>query len=271
MRKPQLEVHDYSENNIPIKYQDCYIYDYFQPFIHWHSAIEVLYFYGGAGEIIIDGVTYIAELGGMYVVNQNQTHFFHGSPLVRYHCIVVDENFLIQNSIDVVNIRFDTLIYSKEAGELYLNIIKELTDEQSFSTAGIRSETLRFFTHLARHNSRPTDTFTRYPNINLQHALNYIGANFTKKISINDIAKEINLSQFYFIRIFKQAVGATPTQYINSLRCNKAKQMLKNKKHSINEIAVQCGFENASYFSKTFKKYTGMLPSDYSKHHDSLK
>lgn len=271
MKKPYFEVHNYDKKDTPVNYLSCGCWDYYQPCFHWHSSIEVLYFYKGAGEVTIDGIVYTIAPGDIYVINQNQLHSFHGTPFMEYHCILIDENFLIQNAVDVANIQFETLIRSEKVRELYLNIVDELNASLDYSAAGVRSETLRFITHIARYYSVATGAYISSPNTSLQHALNYINAHFVEKINIEDIVEEINLSRYHFFRIFKQAVGMTPMQYINTMRCNKAKQLLNKKKYSINEIAVECGFENASYFSKTFKKYTGMLPSDYSKHHDSLK
>ena len=55
----------------------------------------------------------------------------------------------------------------------------------------------------------------------------------------------------------------TPITFINSLRCEDAKKFLLQRKSSVHEIAMQCGFENDSYFSKIFREYTGVLPTEY--------
>ncbi|WP_245917788.1 helix-turn-helix transcriptional regulator [Alteribacillus bidgolensis] len=69
---------------------------------------------------------------------------------------------------------------------------------------------------------------------------------------MNDIASEVNLSPYYFLRVFKKSMGETPINYLIQLRLNEAKYLLHHTNLSIAEIAYKCGFNSESHFITTF-------------------
>jgi two-component system response regulator YesN len=77
------------------------------------------------------------------------------------------------------------------------------------------------------------------------------------------VAKELNLSKHYLCSIFKKETGENMSLYINKLRIEKAKQMLLESDVKIKEIFEKVGYSNQQYFSKIFKKITGMTVIDY--------
>nr|MDF9460345.1 helix-turn-helix transcriptional regulator [Bacillus pumilus] len=68
------------------------------------------------------------------------------------------------------------------------------------------------------------------------------------------------LSKSHFTREFKKATGFTPIHYLTNIRLEKAETLLKTTKYSIEEIAIQCGYRNANYLNKVFRKKIGMSP-----------
>ncbi len=106
---------------------------------------------------------------------------------------------------------------------------------------------------------------SKYSNSKLivSRAINYIKNNYDKKISLEDIAQELNLSKHYFCSVFKKETGETTSLYINKLRIGKAKKMLLKQDYKIKEIFEEVGFSNQHYFSKVFKKITGMTITEY--------
>ncbi len=91
----------------------------------------------------------------------------------------------------------------------------------------------------------------------------YIKDNLEKELDLGTVAAKFNLSIYYFSRIFKDILGYNFPDYINILRLNKAKQLLLNNETSIKEICYATGYSHPNYFSKVFKKYEGMTPSEY--------
>ena len=94
-------------------------------------------------------------------------------------------------------------------------------------------------------------------------AIHYISNNYTEKISLEDVANEIFLSSAYFSKIFREQTGSNFTQYLNNLRIEKSKSLLRNSRISLVDIAGMVGYEDQSYFSKVFKKVTGNSPGKY--------
>jgi AraC-like DNA-binding protein/ligand-binding sensor protein len=97
----------------------------------------------------------------------------------------------------------------------------------------------------------------------LRKADRYIWENYTRKISLQEIAEASGLSAPYFSTIFKDEMGENLSSYLNRLRVEKASRMLLETDLSLSEIAGSCGFEDQSWFSKIFKSYTGMSPGKY--------
>jgi AraC family transcriptional regulator len=73
------------------------------------------------------------------------------------------------------------------------------------------------------------------------------------------------VSEAYLRRVFLRIYGRSPLEYINGLRIERAKEMLLSGLYSIGDIAFNCGFSDAKYFSTAFKRITGRTPSDYAK------
>jgi AraC-like DNA-binding protein len=97
----------------------------------------------------------------------------------------------------------------------------------------------------------------------IRKAAEYMLENFSSNLFLEDICREIHVSQYHFIRMFVRETGLTPHKYLLMLRMNKAQELLATKKYSVMETAGLCGFESVSHFSTTFKKTTGCSPTDF--------
>ena len=107
---------------------------------------------------------------------------------------------------------------------------------------------------------------TKNDTINdIERAAHYFKDNYNKQISIEQYAAEHLMSVNWFIHNFKSVMKMSPMQYIISLRIAMAKGYLENSTKNIAEISNEVGYENALYFSRLFRKYTGMTPTEYRK------
>lgn len=102
---------------------------------------------------------------------------------------------------------------------------------------------------------------------NVKQIIEYIYANYQKKISNKEIAEYFNYNPSYISRVFKQHTGQTLHNFILEFRLEIAKELLTNKNTPIGEICKQIGFTDFYHFSKTFKQKTGKTPSEYRSHH----
>jgi AraC-like DNA-binding protein/ligand-binding sensor protein len=97
----------------------------------------------------------------------------------------------------------------------------------------------------------------------LRKAERFIWENYTRKISLREIANAAGLSAPYFSTVFKEEMGENLSAYLNRLRVEKAGHMLTETDLTLSEIASSCGFEDQSWFSKIFKNYAGISPGKY--------
>jgi len=101
--------------------------------------------------------------------------------------------------------------------------------------------------------------------VKLAETLDYIELNMHAELSVNFLASRINQHPDYFSRQFKAYTGTRPVNYINKKRVERAQYLMATTRMNYSEISIQTGFSNISYFSKAFKKLTGMSPRDYKK------
>lgn len=181
---------------------------------------------------------------------------------MKITCFIIDNHFCITNRVPVENIEFTTQIKSKDLTVLCDKLIFELENSSDFQATGVRCALLTLMLYLARNHSQPS-IITNSSNEGIKLAMGYMMSHFNQDISLDKIAYEAGLSRFHFSREFKHITGLTPITYLNLLRCNEAKRLLKKNKYTIHEISEKCGFSSASYFSKTFKKHIGLLPSEF--------
>lgn len=100
---------------------------------------------------------------------------------------------------------------------------------------------------------------------NIKKIILYIRKNLTEKISLEDIAKELYITKEHLSRLFKKEMGITISEYIIKIKIEEAKKMLISTDHNILDIAQLLNFANSSHFSNSFKKITGVSPTDYRK------
>ena len=91
----------------------------------------------------------------------------------------------------------------------------------------------------------------------------YIDQNYQKDISLDEVSRMVDISPYYFSKLFKQEQGENFIEYLTRTRMQNARQLLKDPKYSIKEICAMFGYSDPNYFSRIFKKYEGVTPSEY--------
>lgn len=94
-------------------------------------------------------------------------------------------------------------------------------------------------------------------------AIRFISKNFARSLTLDMVAEHVHLNPAYFSTLFKQSTGSSFKEYLNMVRIEESKRLLTNTDYSIIDISLATGFEDQSYFSKVFKKYTGLTPKQY--------
>ncbi len=97
----------------------------------------------------------------------------------------------------------------------------------------------------------------------VQEMMDYLNANYYKDISLQDAAEALHYSRSYFSKLFKQCFNKNFTAYLIEIRMEAAKQLLSKSLVNIKEISNKVGYSDSNYFTKVFKRSTGMNPSEY--------
>ena len=111
-----------------------------------------------------------------------------------------------------------------------------------------------FMSSMFRLGSQPED---------IQRSIRYINQRFPTDITLQDVSEHVHLSPSYFSTLFHQRMGVSFREYVNQVRVEESKRLLSLGKGNIVEVASSVGFSDQSYFSKVFRKYTGMTPKEF--------
>ncbi len=119
-----------------------------------------------------------------------------------------------------------------------------------------------------RHNRGDAQNDIINPHI--KSACDYISKNFTKSITVADIAEHLHLTKNHLIKLFKNELSETPNQYILKLRLIYARYLILHSEQTLQQIAYLCGFHTPSYFAKRFCAHFGILPNELRKSQGSI-
>lgn len=103
----------------------------------------------------------------------------------------------------------------------------------------------------------------------VETALKILQQDFAFLDGIGDLAQRLEVSQEYLTRTFREHVGMTPGKYLNQVRLEHAKLLLRQGDHNVAFVADACGFANGNYFARVFREYEGMSPSAYARENSS--
>lgn len=237
---------------------------------NWHENIEILLITEGRGSVLYDTQQLSVEEGDIVVVNSNSVHcLYTEESVLSYHYLIVDRSFCVANHFDPGSIRFDMHFRDEEIERLMRGLEKEYASQSNspFHVQMIRALVLQIMATVCRNHGviEESSHLDSHLLTCIKQSIGYIHSQIERDISLDEVAEFVGLSKFYFAREFRRITGNTFVSYINLVRCERAKKMLAENRMHVGEIARACGFENQSYFTRRFRSYTGMLPSDYRK------
>ena len=102
-------------------------------------------------------------------------------------------------------------------------------------------------------------------NTNIERAMRFIEENLDKPLTLAEVSKESGMSKYHFARVFKAVTGKTFKTYHNKSRIEAAKNLLRNKGTRVTEVCYEVGYNDLSYFDRSFRHFEGMNPSSYQK------
>ncbi len=234
---------------------------------NWHTNIEILYCIHGVGQIQCGSELHSFAVGDLFVVNADTPHSICSEGSVSYRCLIIDNRFFRENGFHIETLHFQNAIRDPETVRLFESVVEAFHcfDAQNIcAVADIRYAVLGFLRALCgKHTAvKPKDTGSA--NTRIKDAITYIRQNLSRSLSLEDIANHVGISKFHLSREFKVFTGKTIVQTANLIRCTEAKRLIEGGM-GVSAAATACGYENLSYFTRTFKKYFRILPSTLAK------
>lgn len=137
------------------------------------------------------------------------------------------------------------------------NYLSEITSMTSFD------ELRNWFTEKFRKNAEYiAERIENQSESAVEKAKKYMKENFSKDISLEDVSMKVDISPYYFSKLFKEEEGSNFIEYLTKLRMDEAIKLLRETDLSMKEICAQVGYSDPNYFSRNFKKYTGITPTE---------
>jgi len=226
---------------------------------NWHSNPEFLLVVKGRGKIIYNKEEYEIGEGDLININPEAFHNVKTDGKIEYFCLIVDLGFLRDNGIGE-NINFKAVVKKAPERERFKAIANFYKEKPELFNAKLRAEVLLLLIDIAEKYTNEEKNVNTLPK-NIKKAMEFIKNNYMKDISIDDIVNHVGFSRAYFSREFKKHTGVTLVSYLNYIRCSQARNLIGGSGMSIGAAAEACGFKNFSYFSKTYQKLMGVLPS----------
>ena len=278
------ELLSYGTEDFPIAFFDDDLTVVSVPY-HWHDEFEIVILTEGCVRVRIAGSEFVLSAGDGYFTNKG---ILHGAvletPAGHQHALVFSPKLLSRGE-DLIweryvapileNRRFPFLRLS--ASVSWQREILRLA-ETAWQSGGYESEDYplvvrdclsRAFSLLVSHMEDPENAFrfsSRFQRDEerIKKALVFIEKNYDEALSIEEIAASASVSTSACLRLFRSALDTTPMAYLRELRLQKAQEELKAADgRTIAEIAYACGFSDASYFNRCFRKALGMTPTEY--------
>ena len=257
----------------------------FQIPVHWHDEFEIIYVRSGFLTVSISGESYIGKTGEAFVVSPGNLHLMGSrSGTVDYYTFLFPLKYISFRTDDMLDEKLLEPLNSghlmicprvndtaKELCEQLIKIYEAKKDEsESKITTQVRTKIilLQFILEMWKKGFViENDTSGR--NTVEKEMVSYIQQNFTGKISLREFGEQFHLSEKYISRYFKEHFHITLSQYVTYLRLEHAKQLLQDTDIPVTDVAMQSGYQNVSYFIRSFQKAYAVSPLKYRKNNYS--
>jgi len=249
--------------------------------LHWHNEFEMIYVRHGQLKIFLNNVEYAAKEGDILFIGGGTLHRAEPSDECVYECVVFDLKMLCKHSAGVIRQKIMPIVSGEveverliSAGDstAILEEIRRLCACLQSEAAGYELEVysiifsiLHFIYVEGRLHSPERSDCTPRRRQTIITLIDWIEKNYAEKITLSHLAEISDINEKYLCRFFREFTGFTPTDYINRLRIERACFEISVNGKSVTEAAIDCGFCDMSYFSKTFKKYKEISPKEYKK------
>ncbi len=252
--------------------------------MHFHDFYELVVVCQGTGVHNTKTEEYRIERGDVFLIKPEDAHSYSNTEKLELINLLYRPDRLKLPMYDLSNVPgyfafFEVepamrsqhgfksrLRLSDDKLDYLKNLIMALEKELDFCPAGygyaMASLMMQIILFVSRNFTR-TDSPGQKDIIRLSEVLSYIGQNYAKDITLETLAKKASMSETTLYRMFRKTFGESPVNYVITVRIGHARELLANSNRAISDIAWEIGFHDSNYFSRHFKKHTGMTPREY--------
>ncbi len=232
---------------------------------NWHENLEVQYCNEGEGYVLLNGNRHEIKQGDIVVANSNSLHFTGTDKKIVFSVIIIDKNLCKDIDVDYTKLMFEAVFQNQKIVDIFNKIksAKENHDDPC-QIAELKKLAIELLIELRRnHTSYKIDSAREEQAFkSVKDAIAYIHNHYSEHITLEDIADALFMDKYNLARKFKAQTGTTIIKFANGVRCKEAKNLISDGV-PVHEAARACGFNNMSFFTKTFKKHIGKTPSAY--------
>ncbi len=233
---------------------------------HGPDEYEIHYFIQGTGKFLNNKSIYRINPGTLFITQPG-----------RNHSIITEDNYrplsyyAVLISLSPESMEVEKLIREEMAVKQYYDIgtnyrffFEELKEKGLSRNRNLqKSASHQLISFLYTLVEQRDFNYNESSSIQLEKSLRIMQNSVTGKLTLEDITSRLNLSESYFIRLFKRKMGITPMKYYTRLKIEAATYMLTNTNMGIVSIADRLKFYSEFHFSRIFKQYTGLSPTAY--------
>lgn len=252
--------------------------------LHWHEEIEILFIEKGQGLVTVNLKQYQVFAGSVILILPGQLHSIaqDKDACMEYKAIIFHPNLLISRQKDICTSDYiqpilDGIIsvpthfvpahpHYPELVSFLGNCVQIFQEKKEGYPLFIKGQLyLLFFTLIQNFRQSEAPASNTRLLERMKPVLKYVELHYAEPISIKTAADIAACSSSHFMRCFKEAFGSSFVEYLKDFRLTMAARMLTGSDNSILTIAAETGFENLSYFNRSFKNKFGTTPGQYRK------
>jgi AraC-like DNA-binding protein len=230
-----------------------------------YASYLILFTYGGRGYLQYDGREYILNPGDGFIIDCRRPHYYRTEGDCWFHSIL---HFNGKPMRDLEEMFTNIVLFTCTTVDWYNKMIEELLEVYTLAPVQMELQLSSGLYHLL---SQIVVLVTEENRVvceterNVNKIADYIGDHYHQQLCLDDLSCYIGLSKYHLIREFKKYKGCTPHKYLQHVRLEQAKFLLKSTTFPIAAIAQMVGILDLNNFNGLFKKYTGITPGAYRK------
>ncbi len=246
--------------------------------LHTHPFTELFYVVDGKGEFNIQGQRFPVKANDFVIINPQVEHTELSSPDEPLEYIVLGIKGLSFSNLTPVSegghpFSFFNLRDEQKDILRYLNAMVQEATSQSMSYELVCHNLLEILLiKILRHQHFDLEVGKQSKATkDISFIKHYLETYYHESIQLEDLASMTHLSRFYISHSFKKEIGMSPMEYLIDIRIKESKILLRTTNYSISQVADIVGFTTPTYFSKQFRKSTGISPTDYREQFQGVK